>query len=155
MSILDHDSNPFFLFAARHSSASLIETVVNDLGVHPDSASKIGRTMMIMASFRGHVKKLKTLADLGADVNKADNNGRTIMPSNPNEPRSTQSCRNPDILIKIVNCTQVGHRYTNVHALGTYQRWSCCTDSERTSIVLKITAELLHLLRPVRAIAIW
>lgn len=81
MSILDDNGNPFFLFAARHASASFIETVVNDLGVHPDSASGIGRTMMIMASFRGHVRKLKTLADLGADVNKADNNGQTIMPS--------------------------------------------------------------------------
>ena len=85
MSILDHDNNPFFLFAARHGSASLLGTVVNDLGVHPDSASNIGRTMMIMASFRGHVKKLKALADLGADVNKADNNGWAMMPN----PRST------------------------------------------------------------------
>ena len=54
----------------------MLKTVVNDLGVHPNTSSDIGRTMMIMASMRGDLEKLKTLADLGADVNQADNNGR-------------------------------------------------------------------------------
>ena len=36
--------------------------------------------MMILASYDGSVIKLETLADLGADVNQADNNGKTVIP---------------------------------------------------------------------------
>ena len=86
MNALDQHDTPFFLFVARHGSPSLLQTIVNDMGVDPNSTSGIGRTMMAMESLRGNLKKLQTLVELGADVNKPDNNGTTTILSNKGSP---------------------------------------------------------------------
>ena len=58
----------------------MLKSIITDFGVNPNSSTERGVTMMILASYDGSVIKLETLADLGADVNQADNNGKTVIP---------------------------------------------------------------------------
>ena len=60
----------------------MLKTVITDLGVEPNSANRVGTTMMLAACRGGNTRILKALAELGADINQADHNGivhRTII----------------------------------------------------------------------------
>ena len=78
---LDAYENPFFLVAVQYGLPDMLKTIVTDLGVHPNSANRIGRTMLIMASYACHAEKIQTLVDLGADVNLGDSNGTREFPN--------------------------------------------------------------------------
>ena len=78
---MDAYENPFFLIAVQYALPDMLKAIVTDLGVHPNSTNRIGRTMLIMASYACDAKKIQTLADLGADVNLGDSNGTREIPN--------------------------------------------------------------------------
>ena len=110
LSVVNERGYPFYIFATEEGSLDILKTIVTDVGVHPNSTNYCGMTMMIAASYYGRVDKLKTLVDLGADVNQADKNGGTLNPKvnsnsdlHPNHNSDPNSIReNSDIRMRTV-----------------------------------------------------
>ena len=53
--------------------------ILRDLGLDLDTQSKHGLTAAMAASFKGHVKSVKLLHEMKADLNVCDENGNTVI----------------------------------------------------------------------------
>jgi ankyrin repeat protein len=67
-------------FAVKEGRLATVKCLVTEFGADVNQADTVdGRTPLMLAAYHEHLDVLSCLLELGADINKADNEGRTAL----------------------------------------------------------------------------